>query len=71
MVSSHGDFAVMGAPDAFNWLVGRAEGRPAQPGCDIRTLPSTLLDPAAIGTLGSSVGAALSALLGLPLGVGR
>ncbi|WP_280450144.1 lipase family protein [Nocardia brasiliensis] len=71
VVSPHVNFAVMGAPDAFNWLAARVEGQPAQPGCDIRTVPSTLLDGAAIGTLGSSVGAALSAMLGLPLGAGR
>ncbi|WP_029900650.1 hypothetical protein [Nocardia brasiliensis] len=71
MVSPHVDFAVMGAPDACNRLAARVEAQPSQPGCDIRTVPSTLLDSAAIGTLGSSVGAALSAMLGLPLGAGR
>ncbi|MFG1794676.1 lipase family protein [Nocardia sp. NPDC049149] len=71
VVSPHVNFAVMGAPDALNWLADRLDGQAPQPGCDIRTVASTLLDPAAINALGGSIGAALLAMLGQPLGAGR
>ncbi|AYF79039.1 hypothetical protein D7D52_14690 [Nocardia yunnanensis] len=68
MFSAHGPVAVLGAPAAFTWLEQRMTGAPLPQGCDIQTVPSTLLDPAALTTFGSAIGTVLRTLLGLPLG---
>ncbi|WP_114755608.1 lipase family protein [Nocardia pseudobrasiliensis] len=68
LISPHGNFAVLGAPDALAWLTDRMNGQPAQQGCDYRTPPSTLLDAGALNNLGFGAGAVLTTLLGLPVG---
>ncbi|MFE9581573.1 lipase family protein [Nocardia sp. NPDC006044] len=70
-ILAHGPVAVLGAPDAFNWLQRRMDGEPALAGCDIQTVPSTLLNPGALDTLGAALGTAIRTLLGFAPGSGR
>ncbi len=70
LITTHGTVVVTGAGAAFNWLRDRMNGQPAQTGCDIRTIPSSLADPAAIGTTVGAIGTILSTIVGLPVGVG-
>lgn len=70
-ILAHGPVAVLGAADAFNWMRQRLDGVPAPAGCDIQTVPSTLLNLAALETFGGAIGTALRTLLGLPLGADK
>ncbi|MFI6211844.1 lipase family protein [Nocardia brasiliensis] len=72
LLSAHGWVAVLGAADAFSWLEQRVAGTPPTTGCDIRTVPTTLLEPGALDTaFGSIIAPALLAILGQPIGAGR
>lgn len=64
--TTHGTVAVTGAPGAFDWLRQRLDGAPATTGCDIKTVPSSLLEAPSLRALGPAVSAALTTLLGLP-----
>lgn len=70
--TTHGTVVATGGPAAFKWLKERlAPGAPTPSGCDIRTVPSTLLEPGVAAELPPFVATALSMIIGLPIGSGR
>ncbi|KAA0018993.1 triacylglycerol lipase [Antrihabitans cavernicola] len=73
VMSTHGVVAITGAPDAFAWLKQRlAPNAPRPSGCDIQTVPTTLLTPDSLSVLGPSfIGNMLLTALGQPIGAGR
>ncbi|AUN39542.1 triacylglycerol lipase [Tsukamurella tyrosinosolvens] len=71
LMTTHGTVVVTGAGGAFDWLKQRMNSTgPAQSGCDIRTVFSSGLEPAAIGTFGQAIGTVLASLVGAPIGAG-
>ncbi|WP_193560289.1 lipase family protein [Tsukamurella sputi] len=71
LMTTHGTVIVTGVGNALAWLKGRMDSTgPAPKGCDVKTVPTTALEPAAIETLGQGVGAILASLVGAPLGAG-
>ncbi|SIR70032.1 Secretory lipase [Williamsia sterculiae] len=70
LMTTHGVVAITGAPNAFAWLKTRlAPGASRPKGCDIQTVPTSLLTPQALATLGPSfIGNTLLAAIGQPLG---
>jgi hypothetical protein len=68
--SEHISLAVIGAPDALNWLSDRLAGTPVAAGCHTSTVASSLLSPSALVTFGSVIFDDLLALLSLPIGPG-
>lgn len=73
LMTTHGIVVVTGAPNAFAWLKQRlAPNAPRPSGCDVQTVPTTLLTPESLSVLGPSfIGANLMSLLGQPIGSGR
>lgn len=71
--TTHGIVLASGAPGAFNWLKERlTPGSPTPSGCDIQTVPSSILEPGALETLGPSfIGSFLAVISGEPIGSGR
>jgi hypothetical protein len=70
ILSEHIALVVTGAPDALNWLSDRLSGKPAAPGCNTKTVASSLLLPGALQTLGSVLFNDLLYLAGKPVGPG-
>ena len=71
LMTTHGTVAMTGAPGALVWLKTRlSTPHPKElTGCDIKTVPSSLLDPAAMEMLGSGViGNTMLAAIGWPIG---
>ena len=70
VMTTHGTVVVTGAPNAFAWLKQRLAPNAKRPsGCDIQTVPSTLLNSQALATLGPSfIGNVLLAAIGQPIG---
>lgn len=69
LMTTHGVVAVTGAPGALHWLKERLSQRiPARPGCDVKTVPSTMITPEGLSELGPIVSSFLIGTLGLPLG---
>ena len=62
-VSGHLTLAITGAGEALAWLDDRMAGKPAQAGCRMTTVVSTLLDSVAILALGEIVVGTLVELL--------
>lgn len=50
-ISGHTGEYFLGTPGALAWLQQRAENPVAQTGCDIRTVPATILEPGALDTI--------------------
>lgn len=70
--STHGIVVGTDAPGAFNWLKQRlAPGAPTPTGCDVKTVPTTLLDPGSLDMVGPMLGTFLGVLTGAPLGSGH
>ncbi|KAM4060460.1 secretory lipase domain-containing protein [Hirsutella rhossiliensis] len=65
--SDHGSLAVLAAPKALSWLIATMNGQ-RRTGCVTRTVPSSLLDPAAIELLPKILIDALLSLLGKRVG---
>lgn len=71
LMTTHGTVIVSGVGNAVAWLKGRMDSTgPAPQGCDIKTVPTTAIEPAALEVLGTGVGTILASLVGAPLGVG-
>ena len=66
--SLHATLMITGGADALNWLRDRISGVPAAPGCDIRTVTSTLQLPGAAQTYATTNIGVLGTLAGLPVG---
>ncbi|NMO01886.1 triacylglycerol lipase [Gordonia sp. TBRC 11910] len=67
--STHGIVLMTGASAAFDWINTRlTPGAPTPSGCQITTLPSSLLTEQSLQGLGPIVAGSLSAMLGLPVG---
>ncbi|MFW0792157.1 lipase family protein [Gordonia sp. CPCC 205333] len=67
--STHGIVLMTGAGAAFDWIDTRLTPGAATPsGCDVATLPSSLLTSESFRGLGPIVGGALTSMLGLPVG---
>lgn len=70
-LSTHGVVVATGAPAAFTWIKQRlTPGAPAVPaGCDIQTVPSTLLTPGALETaLPAFQESLIATITGAPIG---
>ncbi len=64
-LSGHALEWFLGAPGALAWLQQQAEGARTRSGCDIRTVPATVLEPEALEALASGiVTGSVRALLG-------
>ncbi|GAA1071042.1 lipase family protein [Tsukamurella spumae] len=71
LMTTHGTVVVTGAGGAFTWLKDRMNSTgPAPSGCDVRTVFSSGLEPAAVGTFGQAIGTILASLVGAPIGTG-
>jgi len=72
-MSTHAVVLATGAFEAFAWLKDRMDRTAPKPsGCDIQTVPTTLLTPQALGVLSPSyIGNVLLAAIGVPIGSGR
>lgn len=70
LMTTHGVVLATGAPGAFDWLKHRlAPGAPDLHGCDIQTVPSSLLEPGSLAALGPLyITSPLEMLFGAPLG---
>lgn len=67
--STHGIVLMTGASSAFDWLNTRLTPGAATPrGCQITTMPSSLLTQESFRGLGPVVAGSLTAMLGLPVG---
>ncbi|WP_163508201.1 lipase family protein [Fodinicola acaciae] len=60
--------AIAGLPGAAVWLKDRFDGVPLAPGCDIRTVPTTLTDPRNAAFLGDTLFKSLLDIAGYPVG---
>ncbi|RMI29454.1 lipase family protein [Nocardia stercoris] len=64
-VSGHTGEWFAGAPAALAWLQQRAENPVEQTGCDIRSVPATIVDPAALDSLATGIiGGPIRVMLG-------
>lgn len=66
--SLHATPIVTGASDALNWLRSRIDGAPAAPGCDTRTVTSTVQESGAADTYLRTNSGVVGTLLGVPVG---
>ncbi|MCF8609066.1 lipase family protein [Gordonia sp. HY285] len=66
--SPHGATMVLGAPASFEWLDRRMSSSAVPTRrCDVKTLPTTALEPEALGRFPGVIRSALESMLGLPL----
>ncbi len=72
-ISTHGIIAISGSPGAFTWIKQQLSGNPPlTAGCDIQTVPSTLVEPGVPEVIGPSfIQNLLSLINGEPIGAHR
>lgn len=60
--------AIAGLPEAALWLKDRFEGKALSPGCDVKTVPTTLTNPRNVAFLGEVLFGSLLNIAGYPVG---
>lgn len=68
LVGGHITTAIAGAPGALEWISDRLDGKPADPGCSMRTLVSSFLDFRNLESLGTITIDDIKTLLSNPVG---
>ncbi|KAL5364478.1 secretory lipase-domain-containing protein [Aspergillus floccosus] len=66
--SEHASLEVIGAPDAFLWLMDRMAGKPIRAGCTNTTVLTSMDNPKALAAFGVGIVDVLLSLLSLPIG---